>query len=80
MGPREDPTAVVDPKLKVIGIQGLRVADASIMPDIISAHTNIPIHMIAEKVADMMKEEWGYLKQYQEEKKKDTYKYEYLYV
>ncbi|XP_029680537.1 glucose dehydrogenase [FAD, quinone]-like [Formica exsecta] len=63
MGPREDPTAVVDPKLKVIDIQGLRVADASIMPDIISAHTNIPVYMIAEKVADMIKEEWGYLKQ-----------------
>ncbi|XP_012532835.1 glucose dehydrogenase [FAD, quinone] isoform X2 [Monomorium pharaonis] len=62
MGAREDPTAVVDPKLKVIGIQGLRVADASIMPEIVSGHTNIPVHMIAEKAADMIKEEWGYLK------------------
>ncbi|KMQ87806.1 glucose dehydrogenase [Lasius niger] len=62
MGPRKDPTAVVDPKLKVIGIQGLRIADASIMPEIISAHTNIPVYMIAEKLADMVKEEWGYLK------------------
>ncbi|XP_071561836.1 uncharacterized GMC-type oxidoreductase Mb1310-like [Temnothorax nylanderi] len=62
MGPRGDPTAVVDPKLKVIGIQGLRVADASIMPEIVSAHTNIPIFMIAEKAADIIKEEWGYLK------------------
>ncbi|XP_011862142.1 PREDICTED: glucose dehydrogenase [FAD, quinone]-like [Vollenhovia emeryi] len=61
MGARGDPTAVVDPKLKVIGIQGLRVVDASIMPEIISAHINIPIFMIAEKAADMIKDEWGYL-------------------
>ncbi|XP_077263134.1 glucose dehydrogenase [FAD, quinone]-like [Temnothorax americanus] len=61
MGPRGDPTAVVDPKLKVIGIDGLRVADASIMPEIISAHLNIPVYMIAEKTADMIKEDWGYL-------------------
>ncbi|XP_032663977.1 glucose dehydrogenase [FAD, quinone]-like [Odontomachus brunneus] len=62
MGPRNDSTAVVDPKLKVIGIQGLRVADASIMPEIISGHTNIPVYMIAEKLVDMIKEEWGYNK------------------
>ncbi|XP_071626875.1 glucose dehydrogenase [FAD, quinone]-like [Temnothorax longispinosus] len=63
MGPRGDPTAVVDPKLKVIGIEGLRVADASIMPEIISAHLNIPVYMIAEKTADMIKKDWGYLEQ-----------------
>ncbi|XP_054004388.1 glucose dehydrogenase [FAD, quinone]-like [Hylaeus anthracinus] len=62
MGPRSDPTAVVDPTLKVIGIKGLRVIDASIMPDIPSAHTNIPVYVIAEKGSDMIKEEWGYLK------------------
>lgn len=62
MGPKEDRTAVVDPRLKVIGIQGLRIADASIMPEIIAAHTNIPVYMIAEKMADMVKEDWGYLK------------------
>ncbi|XP_011704106.1 PREDICTED: glucose dehydrogenase [FAD, quinone]-like, partial [Wasmannia auropunctata] len=62
MGPRGDPTAVVDPRLKVIGVQKLRVADASIMPVIISGHPNIPTYMIAEKAADMIKKEWGYLK------------------
>ncbi|XP_011640635.1 glucose dehydrogenase [FAD, quinone]-like [Pogonomyrmex barbatus] len=61
MSPREDPTAVVDPRLKVIGVRGLRVADASIMPEITTGHPNIHIHMIAEKAADMIKEEWGYL-------------------
>ncbi|XP_026675083.1 glucose dehydrogenase [FAD, quinone]-like [Ceratina calcarata] len=61
MGPESDSTAVVDPTLKVIGIKGLRVADASIMPEIISAHPNIPIFMIAEKLSDMVKREWGYL-------------------
>ncbi|XP_071561894.1 glucose dehydrogenase [FAD, quinone]-like [Temnothorax nylanderi] len=65
MGARRDPTAVVDPKLKVIGIQGLRVADASIMPEIVSGHLSIPVYMIAEKAADMIKEEWGYLKKSQ---------------
>lgn len=47
--------------LQVIGVQGLRVVDASIMPEIISAHTNLPVFMIAEKAADIIKEEWGYL-------------------
>lgn len=46
--------------MQVIGVQGLRVADGSVMPEIVSAHTNIPIYMIAEKSADMIKEEWGY--------------------
>ncbi|XP_043271048.1 glucose dehydrogenase [FAD, quinone]-like [Venturia canescens] len=60
MGARSDTTAVVDPRLQVIGIEGLRVADASIMPEIPSGHTNIPTFMIAEKLADMVKQDWDY--------------------
>ncbi|KAK9501339.1 hypothetical protein O3M35_012075 [Rhynocoris fuscipes] len=58
MGPAGDPTAVVDPKLRVHGIKGLRVIDASIMPMISSANTNAPTIMIAEKGADMIKKDW----------------------
>ncbi|CAL1262841.1 unnamed protein product [Larinioides sclopetarius] len=56
MGDPEDPTTVVDPQLRVKGIQGLRVIDASIMPLVPSGNTNIPTIMVAEKASDMIKE------------------------
>ncbi len=56
MGPDSDPMAVVDQHLKVKGVEGLRVADASIMPDCIRANTNATTIMIGEKVADYIKE------------------------
>lgn len=52
-----DPLAVVDPRLKVHGIEGLRVADASIMPEIIGGNTNAPSMMIGERAAAIVKEE-----------------------
>lgn len=61
MGPKTDRTAVVDPRLRVYGIKNLRVVDGSIMPKIIAGHPNGPIFMIAEKAADMIKQDYGYI-------------------
>ena len=52
MGAVRDPSAVVDPHLRVKGIQGLRVADGSVIPNITTGNTNAPIMMIAEKISD----------------------------
>jgi choline dehydrogenase-like flavoprotein len=58
MGPDSDPDAVVNPRLRVRGIKGLRVVDTSIMPVIPAGHTNSMAFMIGEKAADMIKESW----------------------
>ncbi|BFZ09651.1 hypothetical protein BsWGS_12690 [Bradybaena similaris] len=55
MGPEGDLTAVVDSELRVHGISGLRVADASIMPWLVSGNTNGPSIMIGERAADLIK-------------------------
>jgi len=51
--------AVVDSQLRVYGVEGLRVADASIMPTITTGNIHAPIMMIAEKASDMIKKNHG---------------------
>ena len=57
MGPQNDPQAVVDPRLRVYGIDGLRVADASIMPNLVSGNSQAACYMIGEKASDMILED-----------------------
>ena len=60
MGPQHDPEAVVDDELRVHGIKGLRVIDASIMPTITSGNTNAPTVMIAERGAEFIRRDYGH--------------------
>jgi choline dehydrogenase len=61
MGPISDPDAVVDPRLRVHGIQGVRIIDLSIAPIIPTSHTNSLATAIGEKGSDLIKEDWGVL-------------------
>ena len=54
MGPESDPLAVVDSSLRVSGVDGLRVADGSVIPKLVSGNTNALIIMIGEKAADLI--------------------------
>lgn len=56
MGPASDAGAVVDAQLRVHGVEGLRVVDGAVMPQVVSGNTNAPIVMIAERAADLVKE------------------------
>lgn len=59
MGPSSDRLAVVNPKLQVYGIDGLRVMDASVMPAVVSGNTHATVVMIAERGVDFIKERWS---------------------
>lgn len=59
MGPNSDSRAVVTPDLRVRGVQGLRVADASIVPQIPASHTASVAMMIGERVSDFLKQTWS---------------------
>lgn len=58
MGPATDNTSVVDAQLRIHGIRGLRVVDASVLPNVPAGHTNAIVIMVAEKAADMIKDAW----------------------
>lgn len=54
MGAPDDPTTVVDPQCRVLGVEGLRVVDASIMPSVTRANTNLAAIMLGERAADLL--------------------------
>jgi 5-(hydroxymethyl)furfural/furfural oxidase len=55
MGPASNPRSVVDPECRVIGMEGLRVIDCSVMPEIVRANTHLSTVMIAEKMSDRIR-------------------------
>jgi choline dehydrogenase-like flavoprotein len=59
MGPADDPMAVIDERGFVHGVRGLRVADASIMPCVPSANTNVPTLMIGERIGEWARQDLG---------------------
>ncbi|XP_063606716.1 glucose dehydrogenase [FAD, quinone]-like [Penaeus indicus] len=61
MAPSSDPLGVVDNRLRVRGVKGLRVVDASVMPSVTSGNINAPVIMIAEKASDIVKQDWNLL-------------------
>lgn len=58
MGRADDPGAVTDPAGRVHGVEGLRICDASLMPSAVCANTNLPTIMIAERLADRIRDDW----------------------
>mgnify|MGYP003325411476 FL=1 len=56
MGTEDDQQSVVDQHLKVRGVENLRIVDASVMPDVVRANTNVTTMMIAERAADFIKQ------------------------
>ena len=57
MGPAQDPMSVVDARLRVHGMSGLRVVDCSVMPTLVSGNTNVPIIMVAERAAEFIRQD-----------------------
>lgn len=58
MGPPNDTEAVVDNELRIYGVKNLRVADTSVVPVTLTAHTVLPSYMIGEKASDLLKSSW----------------------
>ncbi|CAK9822810.1 Glucose dehydrogenase [FAD, quinone] [Anthophora retusa] len=59
MGPPNDPLAVVDARLRVYGVQSLRIADAAVMPTVVSGNPVASVNMVGERAADFIKQDWG---------------------